>query len=168
MRLVIDGGAPSDDSICRLGGLTAVMMDAALLTALRLAGIFAVGLGALHFFFPRLLDFRAAIPADGPPLRPLRLPGTRLAYATTRGDVHGIAWVMNHCVSYTILSIGVADVLAARWITTPHGRLLAAWIAGFYAVRAASQRYLGRRRGDWLVMAAFAALGALHLVTAFR
>lgn len=145
-----------------------MMMDAALLTALRLAGIFAVGLGALHFFFPRLLDFRAAIPADGPPLRPLRLPGTRLAYATTRGAVHGIAWVMNDCVRYTILSIGVADVLAARWITTPHGRLLAAWIAGFYAVRAASQRYLGRRRGDWLVMAAFAALGALHLVTAFR
>lgn len=141
-------------------------MHVLLLTALRLAGVFAVGLGALHFFFPRLLDFRAAIPAAGPPLRPLRLPGTRLAYATTRADVHGIAWVMNHCVSYTILCIGVADILAARWIATPHGRLLAAWIAGFYTVRAVSQRYLGRRRGDWIVMAAFAVLGGLHLVVA--
>lgn len=133
---------------------------------LRLAGGFAVGLGTLHFFFPWLLDFRAAIPSAGPPLRPLRLPGLR--YATTRDDVHGIAVVMNHCVSYTIVSIGLVDLAVARWIDAPHGRLLAAWIAGFYAVRAASQRYLGRRRGDWLVMAAFAALGALHLAAAAR
>lgn len=142
------------------------MTESVLLAVLRASGAFAAGLGALHVFFPWLLDFRAAIPDDGPPLRPLRLPGIR--YATTRADVRGIAWVMNHCVSYTIVSIGVADLLAARWIGTPHGRLLATWIAGFYAVRAASQRYLGRRRGDWLVMAAFAALGAVHLAAAAR
>lgn len=127
---------------------------------LRAAGIFAVGLGTLHFFFPWLLDCRTAIPTDGPPLRPLRLPGIR--YATTRGDVYGIALVMNHCVSYTIVSIGLADVLAAPWMTTPAGRVLALWIAGFYAIRVASQLYLGRRRGDWAVMAGFAALAALH------
>ncbi|MEO8082213.1 MAG: hypothetical protein ABI780_00175 [Ardenticatenales bacterium] len=136
-----------------------------MLLALRAAGIFAVGLGALHFFFPWLLDFRAAIPVDGPPLRPLRLPGVR--YATTRGDVYGIALVMNHCVSYTIVSIGLADVLASRWMTMPAGRLVALWIAGFYAIRAASQFYLGRRRGDRAVMAGFAALAALHAVVFF-
>jgi len=142
------------------------MTDAALIALLRAAGAFAAGLGVLHVFFPWLLDFRAAIPLDGPPLRPLRLPGIR--YATTRADVRGIAWVMNHCVSYVIVSIGVADLVAARWIAAPQGRLLAAWIAGFYGVRAASQPYLGRRRGDWLVGAAFAALGGLHLVVALR
>lgn len=141
-------------------------VEAALIVAVRLAGTFAVGLGALHFFFPWLLDFRAAIPGDGPPLRPLRLPGIR--YATTRADVHGIAIVMNHCVSYAIVSIGLAGLAAGRWIATPHGRLLAAWIAGFYAVRAASQRYLGRRRGDRLVAAGFAALAILHAVVAVR
>ena len=132
-----------------------------LVFALRLAGLFAVGLGALHFFFPWLLDFRAAIPAEGPPLKPLRLPGVR--YATTRGDVFGIALVMNHCVSYTIVSIGLVDLAASRWLDAPYGRLMAAWIAGFYAVRAATQRYLGARRGDWAVMAGFAMLAVLHL-----
>lgn len=133
--------------------------------AVRAAGVFALGLGTLHFFFPWLLDFRAAIPADGPPLRALRLPGIR--YATTRGDVYGIALVMNHCVSYTIVSIGLADLLAARWMMSSGGRLLAFWIAGFYGVRTASQLYLGRRTGDRWVMAGFAALSALHLAVVF-
>lgn len=134
------------------------------LAALRVAGVFAVGLGTLHFFFPWLLDFRAAIPADGPPLRELRILGIR--YATTRGDVYGIALVMNHCVSYTIVSIGLADALAARWMATPDGRPLALCIAGFYAVRTVSQLYLGRRRGDGWVMAGFAALASLHVAVA--
>lgn len=141
-------------------------VDFMLLVALRLAGAFAVGLGTLHFFFPWLLDFRAAIPVEGPPLRELRLP--RIRYATTRADVYGIALVMNHCVSYTIVSIGIADVMAPHWLATPAGRLLAAWIAGFYAVRAVSQRYLGDRRGDRRVMAGFGVLGALHLLAALR
>ncbi|MFN8423534.1 MAG: hypothetical protein U0470_09185 [Anaerolineae bacterium] len=145
--------------------MSAGAVAAAFLAALRPAGVFAVGLGTLHFFFPRLLDFRAAIPADGPPLRELRLPGIR--YATTRADVYGIALVMNHCVSYTIVSIGLADILAARWMMSPGGRLLAFWIAGFYGVRAASQLYLGRRKGDRWVMAGFAALSALHLAVVF-
>jgi hypothetical protein len=33
-------------------------------------------------------------------------------------------------------------------------------------VRAASQLYLGRRRGDWLILLGFAAVGGLHALLA--
>jgi hypothetical protein len=132
-----------------------------LLPALLVAGLFTVTLGAVHFFFPLLWDFAAAIPREGVALRPMRLGPLR--YATQRSDVYGIAWVMNHAASYLLVSIGVADLLAARWLDAPYARLLALWIAGFWFMRAASQLYLGRRVGDWLILAGFALLGLLHL-----
>ena len=77
-------------------------------------------------------------------------------------DVRGIAWVMNHCVSYVIVSIGIADLVLSSWFISEGGRMLALWIAGFYFVRALSQLYLGRRRGDWLILSGFSTLGLIH------
>jgi hypothetical protein len=125
------------------------------------AGLFTVALGSVHFFFPRLLDFDHAVPRTGSPLKPFQLGPIR--YATLRSDVHGIAWVMNHAASYTLVGIGIADLAAGSWLGTAPGRVLALWIAGWWFVRAASQLYLGRRRGDWLILAGFGLLGLLHL-----
>ncbi|MBI3764591.1 MAG: hypothetical protein HY260_22350, partial [Chloroflexi bacterium] len=49
------------------------------------------------------------------------------------------------------------------WLGTPPSKLLAAWIAGWWFLRAASQLYLGKRRGDWLILIGFAALGLTHV-----
>lgn len=128
---------------------------------LTVAGVFTVALGSVHFFFPVLLDFAHAIPTKGSALRPFRLGPIR--YATQRSDVHGIAWVMNHAASYTLVGIGLLDLFSSQWLGTAHGRLLALWIAGWWLLRAASQLYLGRRRGDWLILVGFAFLGLLHI-----
>ncbi|MCA9941519.1 MAG: hypothetical protein KC418_22925 [Anaerolineales bacterium] len=128
---------------------------------LAICGLFSLLLGTAHFFFPVLLDFEQAIPREGAPLRPFRLGPIR--YRTLRQDVHGIAWVMNHAASYILVSIGVMDLLASRWLAAPWGRWLALWLAGWWFLRAGSQLYLGRRRGDWLVLAGFALLGIIHL-----
>ncbi|MCO6452855.1 MAG: hypothetical protein J5I90_18880 [Caldilineales bacterium] len=126
-----------------------------------LAGLFTLALGAVHFFFPRLLDFAQAIPKTGADIKPFRLGPIR--YRTQRSDVHGIAWVMNHAASYVLVSIGLVDIFGGAWLQTG-GRPLALWIAGWWFLRAGSQLYLGRRRGDWLILAGFALLGVLHLL----
>lgn len=73
---------------------------------------------------------------------------------------------MNHAASYTLVGIGLADLFAEHWMHTPAGRLLSAWIAGFWFVRAVSQLYLGRRRGDFVLIVAFSFVGAVHLLAA--
>jgi hypothetical protein len=75
---------------------------------------------------------------------------------------------MNHCVSFVIVSIGVLDLYAREWMGTDVGRVVAFWIAGWWFLRAGCQLYLGRRRGDWLVLAWFTALGLLHVAAAFQ
>src|SRR5262249_47076753 len=95
---------------------------------------------------------------------PLQLGPIR--YATTRGDVYGIAWVMNHAASYVLVSIGVLDLAWTLWLRQPFGPVLCLWIAGWWLVRAATQLYLGRRRGDWRILPGFALLGLLHLALA--
>jgi hypothetical protein len=136
-----------------------------IIIALGVAGVFTLVLGVIHFFFPLLLDFSQAIPRQGrPPLKPFRLGPIR--YATQRSDVYGIAWVMNHAASYTLISIGVVDLLAYQWLGSTMGRWLALWIAGWWFLRAGSQFYLGRRRADWWIMAGFAWLGVVHVATA--
>ncbi len=135
------------------------------IAALAVCGIFTVVLGSVHFFFPILLDFAQAIPRQGPPLRPFRLGPIR--YPTQRSDVYGIAWVMNHAASYTLVSIGVVDLCAWLWLGTPMGRILALWIAIWWFIRAASQFYLGQRRGDWWIAVGFAWLGVVHSGVAF-
>lgn len=131
------------------------------IAALAVCGLFTLVLGSAHFFFPILLDFEHAIPRDGAPLKPFRLGPIR--YATRRSDVHGIAWVMNHAASYTLVSIGLADLLAVRWLGTTGGFWLALWLTGWWLVRAGSQFYLGRRRGDWWIAAGFTWLALVHL-----
>lgn len=128
---------------------------------LYVTGVFALALGALHFFFPVLFDFARAIPKDGDPIKPFRLGPIR--YATQRSDVHGIAWVMNHFVSYNLVAYGVIDLLWPAWLTSAFAPFVCAWMAGGWFVRAASQLYLGRRAGDWPILAGFALIGAAHV-----
>ncbi len=125
------------------------------------AGVFTVTLGTVHFFFPLLWDFASAIPRQGQALRPMRLGPLR--YATQRSDVYGITWVMNHAASYTLVGIGVVDLLAPRWLGQPYALPLGLWIAGFWLIRAVAQLYLGRRAGDWWILTGFALLGLLHI-----
>ncbi len=129
------------------------------------AGVFTVTLGSVQFFFPLLWDFANAIPREGAALRPMRLGPLR--YATKRSDVYGIIWVMNHAASYTLVGIGLVDLFAPRWLGQPYALPLALWIAGFWFLRAAGQLYLGRRSGDWWILAGFALLGLLHIGAAF-
>lgn len=136
-------------------------MSMILSAALFVCGTFAVGLGIVHFFMPRLLDFEQAIPIAGSEIRPFRLGP--IFHPTSRSDVHGLAWVMNHAASYTIVTVGVLDLAHRWWLETAAGRLVAVWIAGFWLLRAAGQRYVGRRRGDKLVMVGFAWLALVHL-----
>ena len=117
------------------------------LVALGICGVFTTVLGTVHFWFPVLLDFR---------LGPIRV-------ATKRSDVHGIAWVMNHAASYTLVSIGIVDLLAVYWINSPIQWMVALWIAIWWFIRAASQLYLGRRPGDWWILVGFAWLGVVHV-----
>jgi hypothetical protein len=137
-----------------------------LAAGLLVAGIFTTVLGILHFFFPRLLDFRTAIPTKGEALAPFRLGPLR--YATLRTDVVGIAQVMNNATSYVLVSIGLLDLTWALvgWPGDATSRVIAAWIAGWWALRAASQLYLGRRRGDLMVIAGFSVLAVFHALVA--
>ena len=134
----------------------------ALTVLLYIAGAFAIVLGVLHFTFPNRFGFMHALPSDGALVPPFRLLFYR--YDMKRSDLRGIIYVMNHCASYAILVSGVFDWFSPHWIGTLPGALAAATVAGFWFVRAGTQFYLGRRRGDWLVAGWFALLGALHVV----
>jgi hypothetical protein len=125
-----------------------------------------VVLGILHFTFPARFGFFAALPADGPPPPPYRLWFYR--YDMQRSDLRGLIYVMNHCVSYVIVAVGVFDLFASRWLGTVGGSIAVGAMAGFWFVRAGTQFYLGRRRGDWFVVCWFASLGVLHAVAALR
>lgn len=133
-------------------------MDLLLTVLLRLAGAFTLVLGLLHFFLPALLDYRSA---GWKSPRPFRVWPT--TYRTKPGDLLGIVWVMNHAASYALVSIGIVDLVATGWLRGESGRWLAWWIAGWWFVRAVTQLTFGRRSGDWLILAWFAALGALHV-----
>jgi hypothetical protein len=140
------------------------MLEALRTAGFVVCGVFTVVLGLVHFAMPRLLDFDGAIPTDGEPLRPLEL-GV-LTYRTKRSDVRGIAWIMNHAVSYTLVTVGVLDLLAGVWLDYPVAPYLLAWIAGWWFLRAWTQRRMGSRTGDRLVAVGFGALGAFHLAVA--
>lgn len=136
-----------------------------MLTLLMIAsGLFTIGLGLVHFIMPVLFDFGGAIPREGPALKPFRL--LFYVYNTRRSDVHGLAWVMNHAASYTLVTIGVIDLFVSSWLASRWGWLIASWIALWWFIRAASQFYLGCRRGDWLIFAWFGMLAVLHVAAA--
>lgn len=130
-----------------------------------LCGAFALILGVLHFFFPLLFDFRGAIPREGDALKPFPLLIGR--YNTTRADIYGLVWVMNGAASFAILTVGLLDLSWTAWLRSPYGALICTWIALFYFLRAISQLVMGRRRGDWLILAAFATLALFHLFVIF-
>lgn len=131
------------------------------------AGAYTVALGIVHVAIPLIMDFDHAIPTAGAaptPLRTLALGPIR--YEVRRSDVRGIAWVMSNAASYVLITLGLADLTAASWLGTDHGRLLAIWAAGWWVLRAAGQLLLGRRRGDLAVAAWFTGLGVVHAVAA--
>lgn len=130
------------------------------------AGAFTIVLGSLHFTFPTQFGFFAVLPAEGPPPPPYRLLFYR--YEMKRSDLRGIIYVMNHCVSYVIVAIGIFDCFAAQWLGTFSGTVTAGAAAGFWFVRAGTQFCLGTRRGDWFVFGWFALLGVLHVVAALQ
>lgn len=139
-----------------------------MITALVMAaGIISLGLGIWHIWVPRWFDMRTAIGSDGPerpPLRPWVIG--RFVHPTSRADVLGIVGVMNAATSYAIISIGIVGLLAPVWVGTPDGRWLALWIAGWWALRAAMQLPIGRRRIDVVLIALFGALAAVFLAAA--
>ena len=130
------------------------------------SGAFTVVLGGLHFFFPLIVDFRTATLDGTSELRPIAVPFTRVR--PSRSDVYGLVWVMNHAVSYALVSIGVLDLCHPLWRQTDVGVLLAGWTAGWWFLRAATQFHLGRRFFDWGCAIGFALLGGVHVVAAFQ
>lgn len=129
---------------------------------LYVTGAFAVLLGAVHFFFPILFDFRGALAKQGPALKPFPLIVTQ--YRTTHEDIRGLIWIMNHAASFAILSLGLLDLFWSVWLKSGYGFVIAIWIALFWFLRAGSQLYMGKRRGDWLILVAFAVFGVIHLL----
>ena len=91
--------------------------------AFLIVGVLAIGLGILHFFFPLLFDFDGAVLGENRPIRPFKLGFVH--YKTTRRDVRGILWLMNHWASFWIVSAGLCDLLWREWATLPFGR----WVA---------------------------------------
>lgn len=134
------------------------------LILLRLVGAFGVALGVLHFTFPRRFGFPFVLGGDDPRPPPFRLGPYR--QELTRSDLLGVVHVMNHTASLAILSIGVFDSFAPAWWGSWPGRLVSAWAALFWCVRAASQLHVGRRRGDVFVIVWFALLGLVQALGA--
>lgn len=130
-----------------------------------LAGVFSLALGGVHFIFPLLLDFRAAIPVVGEPLRPLRLGPLR--YDTRRSDVYGIAWIMNWATSFVLVSVGLVDLAGRDWLySAAAGPWLGGWIATWWFIRAGAQLHIGRGPVSLAMLALFASLGVLHAAVA--
>ncbi len=127
---------------------------------LAVVGVATLVLGMIHLVIPRLIDIERAVPAPVMPLRPLPFVGDR--YRTRRQDVLGVVWVSNNAATWVLLTLGVADLLAALWLDTGAGRLLAAWAAGWWVIRAGSQLAFGRRRGDWMFVGIFGAAALVH------
>ncbi len=137
-----------------------------LLVLLYISGAFAVTLGLLHFTFPERFGFLVALTLDGEPLPPFRLSFYK--YDMKRSDLRGLIYVMNHCVSYTIFAAGVFDLFCSQWLGTTPGKITTLVVAGFWLVRAGTQLYLGRRKGDWLVILFFTLLCILHVAAALQ
>jgi hypothetical protein len=129
------------------------------------AGAFSLALGIWHIGVPRRFGFRDAIE----PWRSDVVGRVRLGpwhHDATRSDVMGVANVMNAATTYVLISIGVASLAAGAWLGSPAGRLLAGWIAGWWALRAMMQLPMGRRGIDLVLVAGFAALAVLFVVAA--
>ena len=130
------------------------------------AGSFTILLGLVHVAIPAILRFPEAIGMDDdlPGLGRIRLPRGR--YQLPRADLLGITWVMSDAASYVLLTIGMVNVAwAVGWRGVPLA-IGAAWIAGWWAIRAGRQLLLGVRGGDLAIATWFGGLAVLHLVIA--
>ena len=126
------------------------------------AGVFSLGLGIVHVAAPVIFRFSAAIgdDRDRSPLGRIAFPV--LPYRLRRSDLHGITWIMSNAASYVIVSIGLVDLAwATGWRGVPLVRG-AAWIAGWWAVRAVGEWFVGRRAIDLALATLFFALASLH------
>lgn len=137
-----------------------------LILALWSVGIGSLILGAVHILIPRLVDVEHAVPPLTAPLRSLPIIGDR--YRTRREDVLGVIWVSNNAATWVLLTLGIADLLAGRWLSTDAGRLLALWAVGWWVIRAGSQLAFGRRAGDWAFVGLFGLAALVHLAAALR
>lgn len=126
-----------------------------------------MGLGIVHVAIPRIVGYRVALGTDAGDLPILGAIGIgRRTYGVRRADLLGLTWVMSNAASYVLITIGLIDLSwAAGWRGVPIA-IGAAWIAGWWAIRAVSQLALGHRRGDVLVASWFGALGVLHVAIA--
>lgn len=132
-----------------------------------LAGLFSVGLGIAHLWIPRIFAIDRAIGVDGAGDRGLgTIAVGRWRYARRRADAVGLTWVMSNAASYILVTIGVVDLAWAAGNRTIPLALGAAWIAGWWLLRAGGQFTLGRRRGDLAIAVGFAGLAIGHLVVA--
>lgn len=133
------------------------------------AGTFTLALGTVHLGIPWFVGYQAALAAPQGSDARAGLPTLRLVGFTYRlrpDDLIGVTWVMSNAASYVLITIGLLDLAwAAGWRGLPIG-VAGMWIAGWWAVRAASQFALGRRTGDVLIAAWFATLAIAHLVLA--
>lgn len=61
------------------------------------------------------------------------------------------------------MTIGALDLAWPLWLNTPIGALVCVRMAGFWFLRAGSQLYRGRWRGDLGILAGFALIDVVHL-----
>ena len=128
-----------------------------------LCGIFTVVLGVTHFVYPRLFYYRLLIYSEsnqGVVLEPFRL--WFITYPLDLDVAYRIIWLMNHHVSFVLVSIGFVDLVHTRWLLGD-GRPLLLWITAWWWLRAGLQFTLGRQARDWFWLAVFSGLGVVHL-----
>jgi hypothetical protein len=146
--------------------LIVLLVGSMLVLTAVVAGVFSVTLGVIHWWVPRIFAFGDVIGKDpihsgGSSLGIIRLGG--FAYVRRRSDAIGLTWVMSNAASYVLITIGVVDLAWAVGDRTIPLNVGAAWIAGWWTLRAAGQFAVGHRRVDVAVAIGFAALAALHL-----
>lgn len=134
------------------------------------AGAFTLALGFVHLRIPHLVGYRPALTATDGCGTASDLPTFRLhrfTYRLRSDDLVGVTWVMSNAASYVLITVALLDLAwAVGWRGIPIG-VGASWIAGWWITRSVSQFAIGRRAGDVLVAAWFAALAAWHAVLAF-
>jgi hypothetical protein len=146
----------------------AAILEDSISVLIIVCGIFTTVLGVTHFIYPRLFQYRAVIYVEaneGRQLEPFRL--WFITYPLTIDTVYALIWLMNNHVSFTLVSIGLVDLLATTWLLQD-ARYLLLWIAAWWWLRAGFQPVLGRHARDWFWLSVFGALGGVHLWAALR
>lgn len=128
-----------------------------------LCGLFTAVLGFTHFIYPRLFHYHLIVytPENQQrQLAPFRL--WFITYPLTLDSLYAIIWMMNHHVSFVLVSIALTELFATRWLLAEAPYLLL-WFAAWWALRASLQLTLGRRWYDWFWLTVFTSLSLFHL-----